>query len=63
MNNHNINMGIKKLIETTLNSLKLLRIGELTALALSTLTPVSKEAGFCASRVVFRKSEYFICSF
>jgi len=60
MNNHNINMGIKKLIETTLNSLKLLRIGELTALALSTLTPVSEKAGCCVSRVVFRKSGYFI---
>lgn len=40
MNNHKIIMVIKKLIETTPNSLKLLRIGELTPLGLSPLTPV-----------------------
>ena len=63
MNYHKLIMVIKKLIETTPNSLKLLRIGELTALGLSPLTLVSKEAGSCASRVLFKKSGYFICSF
>jgi hypothetical protein len=63
MNNHKLIMVIIKLIETTANSLKLLRIGELTPIVVSTLTPVSKEAGSCASREVFRKSGYFICSF
>jgi len=42
MNNHKIIMVIKKLIETTPNSLKALRIGELTPLSLSSLTPVSR---------------------
>ena len=42
MNNHYVIMVIKKLFETTPNSLKLLRIGELTAIDLSTLTPVSE---------------------
>jgi hypothetical protein len=41
MNNHKLIMVIKNPIETTPNSLKLLRIGELTPLAISTLTPVS----------------------
>jgi len=39
MNNHYIIMVIKKLVETTPNSLKLLRIGELTPFQISTLTP------------------------
>jgi hypothetical protein len=34
-------MAIKKLIETTPNSLNLLEVGELTPLPISTLTPVS----------------------
>ena len=34
-------MGIKKVIVSTSNSLKLLRIGELTPFDKSTLTPVS----------------------
>ena len=42
MNNHKIIMVIKKLIETTPNSLNLLRIGELTPFELSSLTPVSR---------------------
>ena len=35
-------MGIKKVIVSTSNSLKLLRIGELTPFDKSTLTPVSE---------------------
>lgn len=56
----NINMVIKKLIETTHASLKLFRIGELNPLMIETLTPVSEKAGCCDSRVAFRKSGYFI---
>ena len=41
MNNHYIIMVIKKLVESTPNLLKLLKIGELTPFELSTLTPVS----------------------
>jgi hypothetical protein len=41
MNNHYKNMVIKKLVETTPNSLNLLEVGELTPLRLSALTPVS----------------------
>jgi hypothetical protein len=41
MNHNYIIMVIKKLIETTPNSLKLLGIGELTPFQISTLTPVS----------------------
>jgi len=35
-------MVIKKLVETTPNSLNLLRIGELTLFLINTLTPVSE---------------------
>ena len=48
-------MGIEKLIVSHCNSLNLLGVGELTLLRLSSLTPVSEKAGFCASRVLFRK--------
>jgi hypothetical protein len=44
MNTHIKIMGIKNLIVSTCNSLKLLRIGELTPFQVSTLTPVSKGA-------------------
>jgi hypothetical protein len=40
MNNHYNIMVIKKLIETTPNSLDLLEVGELTQFLLSALTPV-----------------------
>jgi hypothetical protein len=43
---NNINMVIKKLIATTLSSLKLFRIGELTPLMIGTLTPVRKITGY-----------------
>ena len=46
MINHNLKMVIKKLIETTPNSLNLLRIGELTPFELSSLTPVSVPVRF-----------------
>ena len=39
MNNHKINMGIKKLIVFRCNSLNLLGVGELTPYDESTLTP------------------------
>ena len=39
-------MVIKKLINSIGNSLKLLRIGELTPFQVSTLTPVSKHIEF-----------------
>jgi hypothetical protein len=42
MNNHKIVMVISKLIDSTSNSLKVLGIGELTPLSISTLTPVSE---------------------
>ena len=45
MNYHYINMVIKKLVETTLNSLNLLGVGELTPFELSTLMPVSGSEG------------------
>lgn len=41
MNNHYKIMVIKKLIETTPNSLNLLEVGELTPSRLSALTPVN----------------------
>jgi hypothetical protein len=41
MNNHYKIIVIKKLIETTPNSLNLLKVGELTQFLLSALTPVS----------------------
>lgn len=41
MNNHINIMVIKKLVETTPNSLNLLGVGELTLCSISTLTPVS----------------------
>lgn len=41
MNNHYIIMVIKKLIESTPNSLNILGVGELTPFELSSLTPVS----------------------
>ena len=41
MNNHHLIMVIKKLIETTPNSLNLLGVGELTPYDESSLTPVS----------------------
>ena len=45
MNNHYYIMVIKKLIESTPNLLKLLKIGELTPFELSTLMPVSGSEG------------------
>jgi hypothetical protein len=44
MNNHYIIMVIKKIVETTPNSLNLFEVGELTLLRLSSLTPVSKSS-------------------
>lgn len=41
MNYHYIIMVIKKLIESTPNSLNILGVGELTPITISTLTPVS----------------------
>lgn len=41
MKYHTLIMGIKKVIESTPNSLKLLEIGELTPRKLSTLMPVN----------------------
>lgn len=45
MNNHYNIMGIKKLIESTSNSLNILGVGELTPFELSSLTPVSVSEG------------------
>ena len=42
MKDHNIIMGIKKLIVSRCNSLNLLGVEELTPFRLSTLTPVSE---------------------
>lgn len=63
MNYHNKNMVIKRLIETTLNSLRLLRIGELTPIVLSALTPVSKKTDSSSPGVLFRMSGYAKCNF
>jgi len=46
-------MVIKKLIETTPNSLNLLEVGELTLFLLSALTPVSKKIGYRFIAVFF----------
>ena len=51
MNNHTNIMVIKKLVETTPNSLNLLGVGELTLCLISTLMPVS-EGSFAKNNVI-----------